>query len=123
MKQVSTQSGRSITAEEILVSAGRKPNIEELDLDRAGVRIGKGGIEIDDKLGTNIRSVHAAGDVTGKMLFTHVAEYQGPLLTGNLLFPIKRNASYQNVSWPPTSTPKLGTSAGPKPRHGLGSLT
>ncbi len=108
MKQVSTESGRTITAEEVLVSAGRKANVEELDLDRAGVRTGKGGIEIDDKLGTNIRSVHAAGDVTGKMLFTHVAEYQGRLLAGNLLFPIKRKASYQNVSWATYLDPEVG---------------
>ena len=107
-KQVVTTEGRSIEAEEILVSAGRMPNVEGLGLAEVGVHTAKTGINVDRKLRTSARSIHAAGDVTGKMLFTHVAEYQGRLLTGNLLFPIKRKASYANVAWATYMDPEVG---------------
>ncbi len=107
LKRVTTSSCRSIEAEEILVAAGRMPNVETLGLEAVGVHTSKTGIDVDRKLQTSAGSIHAAGDVTGKMLFTHVAEYQGRLLTGNLLFPLKRKASYQNVAWATYMDPEV----------------
>ena len=107
VKKVSTESGAIVEVEEILVAAGRKANVEALDLGKTGVQTGRSGIEVDLTLRTNVSSISAAGDVTGKMLFTHVAEYQGRLLTGNLLFPFKRKASYRNVAWATYMDPEV----------------
>jgi len=62
-----------IDGSHLLVAAGRKPRVETLDLDRAGVKYGKQGITVDRRLRTTARGVYAVGDVVGGPRFTHVA--------------------------------------------------
>ncbi|MFC1958300.1 dihydrolipoyl dehydrogenase family protein [Chloroflexota bacterium] len=70
-------SERDLECAEILVSTGRKPNIEEINLSAAGIEAGKRGINVDTSLQTNVPHIWAAGDVTGTFLFTYVAGEQG----------------------------------------------
>ena len=51
---------RSWTAEELFVGAGRMPNVEGLGLEGLGVRIGDGGVAVDDRLRTSVKSIYAA---------------------------------------------------------------
>ncbi len=68
------------TFEQLLVATGRRPNSEGLGLDIAGVKVSdRGYIVADDKLGTNVDHIFAAGDVTGKLPFTHAADEMGRL--------------------------------------------
>lgn len=63
-----------IKGDAVLIAIGRKPNIEELNLDRAGVKTtDKGAILVDDKLRTNISNIWAIGDVNGGPQFTYVS--------------------------------------------------
>jgi dihydrolipoamide dehydrogenase len=87
----------TFAAEQILVAAGRAPNVEGLGLDRPGIETTPKGIFVDDTMRTTAKHVWACGDVTGKFLFSHVAEYQARLLVGNLLFPFRRKADYRVV--------------------------
>jgi len=88
-----------VRAEEILITAGRAPTTGSLALENAGVELGEAGLKVDEHLRTTARSVYAAGDITGKYLFTHVAEYQGRIALRNALFPAKTKADHRIVPW------------------------
>ena len=96
-----------VRGEEILVAAGRAPNVESLALENAGVELKDGWVGVDDALRTSVPNIYAAGDVTGKYLFTHVAEYQGRTAVGNALFPYKRKANYRFVPWTTFTDPEV----------------
>jgi pyruvate/2-oxoglutarate dehydrogenase complex dihydrolipoamide dehydrogenase (E3) component len=72
-----------VEAEQLLVATGRKPNVEGFGLEHLDLTIGRGGIEVDDRLAAG-DGVWAAGDVTGVALFTHVGKYQGRIAAANV---------------------------------------
>lgn len=74
----------NITAEQLLVSVGRTPNIQGLGLENIGVETENGSVKIDKKCRTNIPGVYAIGDVTGKALLAHTAMRAGEVVTNNL---------------------------------------
>ncbi|MCJ7688327.1 MAG: FAD-dependent oxidoreductase, partial [Clostridiaceae bacterium] len=67
----------NIEAEKVLVAVGRRANIKNLDLDKSGVNIEKGCIVVNDNMETNVASIYAIGDCTGKNMLAHVASEQG----------------------------------------------
>ncbi len=76
----------ALNADQLLVATGRRPNTNGMDLEKAGVRLGKQGeILVDDTLRTNNPYVYAAGDVTGRDMFVYVAAYGGGLAAENAL--------------------------------------
>lgn len=93
--------------EEILVAAGRAPATDGLGLDNAGVALVENGIMVDDRLRTSAPNIYAAGDVTGKRLFTHVADYQAKLALRNALFPLSARADYSAVPWTTFTDPEV----------------
>lgn len=93
--------------EEILIAAGRAPTVEGLGLENAGVELEKKGLKVDEHLRTTAPNVYAAGDITGKYLFTHVAEYQGRTTLRNALFPIKTKAEHRVVPWTTFTDPEV----------------
>jgi len=78
--EVVVKGGTAFVGTHLLIAVGRKPNIDRLNLDAAGIRAGRGGIEVDDRLRTSNRRVLAIGDVAGRGQFTHVAGYHGGLV-------------------------------------------
>lgn len=76
----------TLSAERILIAAGRSPNVEALGLAEAGIRQAKGGaIEVDDRMRTSRRGTYAAGDVTGRDQFVYMAAYGAKLAAKNAL--------------------------------------
>jgi pyruvate/2-oxoglutarate dehydrogenase complex dihydrolipoamide dehydrogenase (E3) component len=71
----------------LLVASGRKPAVDELDLERAGVNYSGKGIPVDQKLRTNVKNIYAAGDVAGGYQFTHFAGWQAFQAARNALLP------------------------------------
>ncbi len=67
----------TIAADIVLVATGRKPCIEGLNLEAAGIDYGRGGITVDDEMQTNVEGVYAIGDVNGRIMLAHAATYQG----------------------------------------------
>lgn len=65
------------------------------------------GVAVDDTLRTTAPNIWACGDVTGKYLFTHVAEYQARLVVRNALLPFKAKADYRVVPWTTFTDPEL----------------
>lgn len=86
----------------LLLAAGRTPNIDGLNLKVAGVKANKKGVEVNDYLQTSQRHIYAAGDVTGRYLFTHMADYQARIVVRNILLPVpllRQKADYSSVPW------------------------
>ncbi len=77
----------------ILVATGRKPSIDGLDLDKAGIVSTQAGITVDKRLRTSNRKVYAIGDVTGPPQFTHRANYHAGLVLRHALFRLPVSAS------------------------------
>jgi pyruvate/2-oxoglutarate dehydrogenase complex dihydrolipoamide dehydrogenase (E3) component len=75
-----------IETDRIVVAAGRRPEFDALALDRAGVRAGPRGIEVDDRMRTANRRIFAIGDVASRHRFTHAADAQARLAVPNALF-------------------------------------
>ena len=95
------------TFDKILIAAGRAPNVEGLALDKIGVQIGRRGIEVNNKLQTNVKNIYAAGDVIGHYLFTHVAAFQAQLLLRNIFFPFSKRINYAVVPWTTFCDPEV----------------
>jgi pyruvate/2-oxoglutarate dehydrogenase complex dihydrolipoamide dehydrogenase (E3) component len=112
---------RSWTAAEIFVGAGRRPNVERLGLEQAGVRVGPRGVEVDERMRTSVRSIYAAGDVAGRHLFTHSAGYEAARAVRNMFLPASSGAPYL-VPWCTFTDPELAhaglTEAQARSEHG-----
>ena len=81
--RLALEGGETVEAEQLLVATGRRPNVENLGLERLGVTVGKHGIAVDERLSAG-PGVWAAGDVTGVALFTHVGKYQARVAAANV---------------------------------------
>ncbi|HUY47201.1 MAG TPA: FAD-dependent oxidoreductase [Streptosporangiaceae bacterium] len=79
-------SGEATDADQLLVATGRQPAAGHLGLEAAGVRLDERGYVVTDRhLATTAPGIYAAGDVTGRMPFTHAAHAMGRLAARNAL--------------------------------------
>ena len=67
----------SVISSDILMAVGRRPNVDGLNLEAAGVEFSPRGIPVDDMMRTNVPHIYAIGDVNARMMLAHVASYQG----------------------------------------------
>ncbi len=108
-------------AEELLVAVGRRPNVEGLGLEEVGVKVGRRGIEIDERMRTSVPSIYAAGDVAGRFLFTHSAAYEAVRAVRDAFFPGKGKVT-DFVPWCTFTDPELAhaglTVAEAEQKHG-----
>jgi dihydrolipoamide dehydrogenase len=88
---------RDFMAEEILMAVGRVPQTAELRLDAIGVENDHDRVKINNYLQTTQPHIYAGGDVSGPLLFTHVAHYQGTLAGMNMFSKEPRQAHYRVV--------------------------
>lgn len=101
----------TLRAESLLMATGRRPNLEGLDLEAAGVEHEKSGIPVDRTMRSSQSHIYAVGDVTGLYPFTHVAEYQAGIVVGNIMAaPVpfyRRKADYDVVPWCTFTDPEV----------------
>ena len=102
------QGMSQLQAESVLVAIGRKPNLNGLGLEKAGVEFDKKGIKVDRHLRTTAKNIYAAGDVVGPYLFTHIAEYEAVIAATNACLPLPiKKTDYGNVLWCTFTDPEL----------------
>ena len=89
------QGDESLEATNILISTGRRPNVDDLGLEQLDVTVAREGIEVDDRLSAG-EHIWAVGDVTGVALFTHLGKYQGRVAAGNVAGR-ERRADYRAI--------------------------
>ncbi|MEK7183494.1 MAG: NAD(P)/FAD-dependent oxidoreductase [Patescibacteria group bacterium] len=76
--QVGRKPRQSLVVDKVIVAVGRKPNLEGLALDKAGVKVDEfGKIELTGSLQTNHKHIFAAGDSSSRFQFTHIATHEG----------------------------------------------
>jgi len=74
-----------ISGEKVLISVGRKANIEGVGLEEIGVKTEKGSIKVNKFMQTNLSHIYAAGDVTGGVQLAHVAFEEGKVASQNCM--------------------------------------
>ena len=67
----------TVQADRILMAVGRRPNVEGLNLEAAGIDYTRKGITVNDRFETSVPGIYAVGDVTGGIMLAHAATYQG----------------------------------------------
>ncbi len=104
---VRLMDGTEICGSHLLIATGRRPNIESLNLDAAGVAHTPKGIGIDASCRTNVRHIFAIGDVTGVFAFTHMSEHTAKVaaLTALLKVPMKTTPGL--TPWVTFTSPEL----------------
>ncbi len=102
--------GCELEFDTLLVATGRRPRVEGLGLEAAGVEIRGNGIRVNRYLQTTAPSVYGCGDVVGPFQFTHAASHQAWHATVNALFsPLKRFAiDYRVLPWTTYTDPEIG---------------
>ncbi|MDX2194245.1 MAG: mercuric reductase [Gemmatimonadales bacterium] len=96
-----------LAGDELLVAAGRRPNVEGLGLEAAGVAHDARGVRVDDRLRTANPRIYAVGDVCSALQFTHAADAQARLALRNALFLGRARASRLVVPWCTYTAPEV----------------
>jgi pyruvate/2-oxoglutarate dehydrogenase complex dihydrolipoamide dehydrogenase (E3) component len=107
-KVTASLTAGELEADALLVATGRRPRLEGLDLDLAGVEFDSTGIKVDEHLRTTQSHIYAAGDVTGGFQFTHYAGWQGFYAARNALLPGASKAVRDHVPWAVFTDPEVG---------------
>jgi len=97
----------AIDGSDLLVAAGRTPNVDGLDLEKAGVEYSRKGITTDARLRTSNKRIYALGDVAGGPQFTHVAGYHAGIAIRNMLFRLPAKVDYSAMPWVTYTAPEL----------------
>jgi pyruvate/2-oxoglutarate dehydrogenase complex dihydrolipoamide dehydrogenase (E3) component len=86
-----------ITADVMLIAAGRTPNLRALNLETAGVDYDEQGVKVNTCLQTSQPHIYAAGDITNRLRFTHTADFTARIVVRNILMPLQ--LLRQKVDW------------------------
>lgn len=98
---------REFDADQILVAVGRRPNVDDLGLQAAGIKVTSKGITVDRRMRTSQKHIYACGDVCGPYPFTHMAEYQAGIVISNAVFRFPKRTDYRVVPWVTFTDPEL----------------
>jgi mercuric reductase len=100
--------GRVVTISDVLLASGRVPNVDELALDRIGVKVSRGGIAVDDRQRTSVDGIWAAGDVAAGPMLTPTAQYQARVAVDDMFGNGDRHAEYAILPTTIFTDPELG---------------
>jgi pyruvate/2-oxoglutarate dehydrogenase complex dihydrolipoamide dehydrogenase (E3) component len=111
-----------IEGSHLLVAAGRRVNVEGLELAAAGIEATAGGITVDARLRTSNKRVFAVGDVAGGLQFTHIASYHAGVVLKNALFRLPAKVDLRAAPCVTYTDPELAQvgldEAAARRRHG-----
>jgi pyruvate/2-oxoglutarate dehydrogenase complex dihydrolipoamide dehydrogenase (E3) component len=100
--------GEAVLANAILVAVGRRPNVDGLGLEAAGVEYDpRDGVVVNDRLRTGNRRIFAAGDVCSQYRFTHAADALARIAIQNALFFGRARASRLVMPWCTYTDPEV----------------
>jgi pyruvate/2-oxoglutarate dehydrogenase complex dihydrolipoamide dehydrogenase (E3) component len=98
-----------VVGSHVLLAVGRRPNTDDLGLERAGVKTdARGYIAVDDSLATNVPGIWALGDCNGRGAFTHTSYNDYEIVAANLLDGEQRKASARVTGYALYIDPPLG---------------
>ena len=105
---VESEAGsENILGSHLLIAAGRRPHLANLELATAGIDYTPQGIKVDIRLRTTNKKVFAIGDVAGGHQFTHIAGYHAGIVIRNILFRLPAKINQAAYPWVTYTTPEL----------------
>jgi pyruvate/2-oxoglutarate dehydrogenase complex dihydrolipoamide dehydrogenase (E3) component len=100
---------REVIGSHILLAVGRRPNTDDLGIEKAGIEVDERGyIKVDDQLRTSVPGIWALGDCNGKGAFTHTSYNDYEIVAANLLDNVSRRVSDRIVTYGLFIDPPLG---------------
>lgn len=99
-----------ITADAMLIAAGRTPNLLALNLKAAGVDYDARGVKVNTYLQTSLPHIYAAGDITNSLKFTHTADFTARIVVRNILMPLqflRQKVDWSVVPWCTYTDPEV----------------
>jgi len=107
--KLSGQGSDAIIGSHLLIATGRRPNTDDLGLDKAGVELDERGyVRVDDQLRTNVPGIWAMGDCNGKGAFTHTSYNDYEIIAANLFDNDPRRVSDRILCYGLFIDPPLG---------------
>ncbi len=101
------KDGGEVRGDVLLVAVGRTPNVDTLDLEKAGVVFTRQGIHVNTRLQTNVPHIYAIGDVTDGPKFTHYSGFQAAVAGRNAIFPFGSNGHDSLLPWVTFTDPEV----------------
>ncbi len=104
------REGDPLTAESLLISVGRTPNLRALNLEAAGVEYDDHGVKTNEYLQTSQPHIYAAGDITNRLKFTHTADFTARTVIRNILMPLpflRQKMDFSVVPWCTYTEPEV----------------
>lgn len=98
---------KTMVVDEILLAAGRRPNIEGLNLAAAAVEYTDKGLVVNDRLQTTNKDIYGAGDVALSAQFTHTADAAARIVLQNALFMGRKKVSDLIIPWVVYTDPEI----------------
>jgi pyruvate/2-oxoglutarate dehydrogenase complex dihydrolipoamide dehydrogenase (E3) component len=103
------EGGANVSGTHLLVATGRKPNVQALDLNKAGVETDKHGyIKVNGRLETNVDGIWALGDVKGGPAFTHISYSDFQVIYANVIDGVHVSTDHRIVPYCVFTDPQLG---------------
>ncbi len=120
--EVETKDGRIFKGTHLLMAVGRKPNIDRLNLEKAGIEFTRAGVTVDASLKSSNKKVYAVGDIAGGLQFTHVAGYHAGIVIKSALFGMPAKQRTDHIPWATYIDPEMAqvgpTEAQAREMHG-----
>jgi pyruvate/2-oxoglutarate dehydrogenase complex dihydrolipoamide dehydrogenase (E3) component len=99
--------GYDLVVDQLLVAAGRAPNVEGIGLETVGVEFDKKGVKVNDRLQTTNPRIYACGDICSPYQFTHAADFMARIVIQNALFKGRAKASSLIIPWSTYTSPEI----------------
>jgi pyruvate/2-oxoglutarate dehydrogenase complex dihydrolipoamide dehydrogenase (E3) component len=107
LQVASPSDGYDVMVDQLLVAAGRAPNVEGLGLETIGVEFDKKGVKVNDRLQTTNPRIYACGDICSPYQFTHAADFMARIVIQNALFKGRAKASSLSIPWATYTSPEV----------------
>jgi pyruvate/2-oxoglutarate dehydrogenase complex dihydrolipoamide dehydrogenase (E3) component len=105
----SAKGNFTLSGSHLLVATGRRPNTDDLGLDKAGVEIdARGYVKVNSRLETNVSGIWALGDVKGGPAFTHISYNDYQIIYGNLMEGKNLTTAHRYVPYAVFTDPQFG---------------
>jgi pyruvate/2-oxoglutarate dehydrogenase complex dihydrolipoamide dehydrogenase (E3) component len=93
--------------DKLLVSVGRAPNVENLNLEAVGVDYDKKGVKVNQRMQTTNSRIYAAGDICSPFQFTHAADFMARIVIQNALFMGRKKSASLVIPWCTYTSPEI----------------
>ena len=105
--RVHLKTGAPVEGSHLLIATGRRPNVEDVGLDAAGVAFTDKGIRVDERCRTSQAHIWAAGDCTGEYELTHMSEHMAKTAVTNAVLKVPAKMDRRGVPWTTFTTPEV----------------